>query len=226
VGLAHRDRELALPAAVKVAEAGVAVALRIALDVFVPEERQRDVLALELPLDVRPVGLGLPPVAVPRPGLREQPRLERGIGHLVGQWPAQPGGLEASDGRADRRRGHADPTGDLTVRYTANELQPKHFAHMAHGHSLCWHPVPPSESRRSGPESASRGTGPRARSSRNGGRHHLGMAGGIMLEQRAASPRNQQSSLRSISFSAKKFLRGVSSNATPSAPPRAAAESR
>jgi hypothetical protein len=28
-------------------------------------------------------------------------------------------------------------------RYTPNELQPKHFAHLAHGRSLCWHPVPP-----------------------------------------------------------------------------------
>ena len=47
MSLAHRDRELALPASVHLAEAGVAVALQIALNVFVPEDRQRYVLALE-----------------------------------------------------------------------------------------------------------------------------------------------------------------------------------
>src|SRR5947199_5335300 len=51
MGLAHRDRELGFPASVQLAEAGIAVALRMALDVLVPEDRQRDVLALELPVD-------------------------------------------------------------------------------------------------------------------------------------------------------------------------------
>jgi hypothetical protein len=40
-GLAHRNRELAFPASVQLAEAGVAIALRIALNVLVPEDRQR-----------------------------------------------------------------------------------------------------------------------------------------------------------------------------------------
>ena len=59
VGLAHRNRELALPASVQLAEARVTVALRIALNVFVPEDRQRDVLALELAMDACPVRLDL-----------------------------------------------------------------------------------------------------------------------------------------------------------------------
>jgi hypothetical protein len=71
VGLAHRDRELAFPDAVQLAEARVAEALRMAHDVFVPEDRQRDVLALELAMDARPVGFDLPPVALPRPGFGE-----------------------------------------------------------------------------------------------------------------------------------------------------------
>src|SRR5438445_9310845 len=54
VGLTHRDRELGFPASVQLAETGIAVALRMALDVLVPEDRQRDVLALELPVDGRP----------------------------------------------------------------------------------------------------------------------------------------------------------------------------
>jgi hypothetical protein len=196
VGLAHRDRELAFPDSVQLAEAGVAVALRIARDVLVPQDRQCDVLAFELAMDSRPVRLDLTPVTLLRAGIGEQPRLECGVGHVLGHRPAQPGSLEAFDCRADRRRGHSNPTGDLTGRYATNELQPKHFAHVAHGRSLCWHPVPPSENRRSGPESASRGIRPRARSSRNGGRHHLGTVGeiipesvgGIIPERRAASP--------------------------------------
>jgi hypothetical protein len=59
VALAHRDRELAFPDSVQLAEARVAVALRVARDVFVPLDRQRDVLALEFAMDARPVGLGL-----------------------------------------------------------------------------------------------------------------------------------------------------------------------
>ena len=137
VSLAHRDRELAFPDSVQLAAAGVAVALRTALDALVPEDRQRDVLSLELAMDARPVGLDLPPLALLRAGVGVQPRLQRGIGHIVGQRPAQPGSPEASDCRADRRRGHSNPTGDLAGRCATNELQPKHFAHVAYGRSLC-----------------------------------------------------------------------------------------
>jgi hypothetical protein len=69
VGLPHRERELGFPTSVQLAEAGVAVALRIVLDVLVPEDRQRDVLAFELAMDARPVGLDLPSVALPRPSI-------------------------------------------------------------------------------------------------------------------------------------------------------------
>src|SRR5205823_1173915 len=158
--LAHRDRELVFPASEELAEAGVAVALRIARDVLVPEDRQRDVLALQLPMDARPIGLDLPTVTLLRAGISEQPGLERRIGHLLGQRPAQAGGVEALDRRPHRRRSHANSTGNLTDRYATNELQPKNFAHLAHGRSLCWHPLPPLDSQRSGPESASTGTRP------------------------------------------------------------------
>ncbi len=183
MGLAHRDRELGFPASVQFAETGVAIAVRIALDVLIPEDRQRDVLALQLPMSARPVGLDLPPVTLLRPGIGEQPGFERGIGQLLGQRPAQAGSLEATDRRPHRRRGHSDPTSDLTGRYATNELQPKNFAHLAHGRSLCWHPVPPLDSQRSGPESASRGTPPP-------GRGHPGMVGDIISERWARSSRN------------------------------------
>jgi hypothetical protein len=55
---------------------------------------------------------------------------------------------------------HATRTGAPLVRDSSNRsvLQPKNFAHLAHGRSLCWHPVLLWTSQRSGPESASRGT--------------------------------------------------------------------
>ena len=96
MGLAHRNRELALPASVQLAEARVAVALGIALDVFVPEDRQRDVLALELAMDACPVRLDLTTVTLLRAGIGKQPGLEHGIGHFLGQRPAQAGSLETS----------------------------------------------------------------------------------------------------------------------------------
>jgi hypothetical protein len=76
-------------------------------------------------------------------GLGKQLRFERSIGDLLVHRPAQPGSLKTSDCRADRRWSYPNPTGDLTGRYATNELQPKYFAHLAHGRSLCWHPVPP-----------------------------------------------------------------------------------
>jgi hypothetical protein len=148
-------------------------------------------------MNARPVGLDLTPVALLGAGIGKQPRLERGVGQLLGQRPAQAGSLEASDCRADCRCRYSDAAGDLTGRYATNELQPKHFAHLAHGRSLCWHPVlsfgKPEGADLSRPAEA---PDPRAASSRNSGRHHLGTAGeiisesvgGIIPERRAASP--------------------------------------
>jgi hypothetical protein len=100
-------------------------------------------LALEFALDARPVGLDLTTVSLLGAGGGKQLGLEREIAQLLGQRPAQAGSLEAPDRLAYRRCGHSNSTGDLTGRYATNKLQPKNFAHLAHGRSLCWHPVPP-----------------------------------------------------------------------------------
>src|SRR5206468_12291448 len=102
MGLAHRDRELGFPASVQLAEAGVAVAVRIALDVLVPEDRQRDVLARERAMDGRPPRLDLTPVTVFRAGCSEWCRLERGLGQLLGQRPAPAGSPDGFDCGGDR----------------------------------------------------------------------------------------------------------------------------
>src|SRR5215471_13254660 len=110
-------------------------------------------------MDGCPVGLDLTTMARLRPGVGKQPRLKHRIGHLLRQRPTQAGSLEAPERHPHCRRCHSNPTGDLTGWYATNELQPKHFAHVAHNRPLCWHPVLLWKPR-NGPESASRGTRP------------------------------------------------------------------
>jgi hypothetical protein len=49
------------------------------------------VLAFELTVNLSPIGLDMTPMALLGAGGREQRRLQRGVGHRTGQWPAQPG---------------------------------------------------------------------------------------------------------------------------------------
>ncbi len=82
VGLAHGHRQPGFPAAVELAEAAVAVALGVGLDVLVPEDLQRDVLALQLAVHRRPVGLRPATMALPPSSLPIEARLELGVGQL------------------------------------------------------------------------------------------------------------------------------------------------
>ena len=91
VSLPHRHRQSRRPTAVQLAEARIAIPLGAALDVLVPQHRQGDVLALELTVNLSPIGLDMTPMALLGASGREQRRLQRGVGHLTGQWPAQPG---------------------------------------------------------------------------------------------------------------------------------------
>jgi hypothetical protein len=90
--LPHRHRKPRLPAPVEFAETRVAVTGRLLFDVFVPQDRQCDVLALQLAVDLRPIRLGL--AAVPLLGAdgAEKPGFQHRIGNLGGQRPAQTGG--------------------------------------------------------------------------------------------------------------------------------------
>src|SRR5438270_145686 len=90
-GLPHGDRQLRSPTAVQLAKARIAIPPGMALDVLVPQHRQGDVLALELAVNLRPIGLDMTPMALLGAGGCEQRRLQRGVGHLSRQWPAEPG---------------------------------------------------------------------------------------------------------------------------------------
>jgi hypothetical protein len=131
-------------------------------------------------MNTRPVRLDLTTVTLLGAGVGEQLGLEHGIGHFLGQRPAQAGSLETSDRRPDGRCSHSNSTGDLTDRYATNELQPKNFAHLAHDRSLCWHPgLSFGTAKGARPESASRGTC-------HPGRYHPGMVGDIISERWAS----------------------------------------
>jgi hypothetical protein len=91
VSLPHRDRQPRRPTAVQLAKARIAIPCGAAFDVLVPQHCQGDVLALELAVNLSPIGLGMTPMALLGAGGSEQRRLQRAVGHLSWQWPAQPG---------------------------------------------------------------------------------------------------------------------------------------
>src|SRR5437762_12744542 len=92
---ARCGRQSRRPTAVQLAEARIAIPLGAALDVLVPQHRQGDVLALELAVNLSPIGLDMTPMALLGAGGREQRRLQRAVSHLSRQWPAQPGTRQA-----------------------------------------------------------------------------------------------------------------------------------
>lgn len=85
--LPHRHRQLHRPTAVKVTISTVAIAVRITADVFVPQDLQRHMLALQLAMDLRPVRLRAPTVTRLRPGRLVKRRFQDGIADLATQRP-------------------------------------------------------------------------------------------------------------------------------------------
>ena len=61
--LAHRHRERLLEGSIELAEPRVAVAARVRRDIFVPQDQQGDVLALQLAMHGGPIRLRDPPMA-------------------------------------------------------------------------------------------------------------------------------------------------------------------
>jgi hypothetical protein len=156
VGLPHRDRQPRRPAAVQLAEARIAIPFGASLDVLVPQHRQGDVLALELAVNLSPIGLDVTPVALLGAGCREQRRLQRAVGHLCRQWPAQPGTRQSLQRQPDSRWRNPYSAGDL-VEPDPGSRQTKQFAYLAHHCPLCWHPHPRAKAKGADPNRASRG---------------------------------------------------------------------
>ena len=91
MGLPHRHREPARPAAAQLTETRIPIPVGMLLDVLVPQDLQGDVLvALEFAVHRRPVGLGMATMTLLGADGGKEPRFEHRIAHLRRQWPAQP----------------------------------------------------------------------------------------------------------------------------------------
>jgi len=137
VFLAHDHVDAPLPGAVVLAEPGVGVAVGVAGAVLLPEQGQGDVLAGELGVHGRPVGLlgvgrGLAACAVEAP-------LKLAVGDVLGQRPAEPGGLEAREHVRDGRVRYAHRAGDGALREARLELEAQDLPGLSHGHSPVGH---------------------------------------------------------------------------------------
>ena len=88
MALAHDRREPPRPAAVVLAEGGIAVAVRVLAAILVPEQREGDPRPLQFAVDRRPVRLGeLAPLR--RRRRREEQPLQRRLVQPLGQRPGQ-----------------------------------------------------------------------------------------------------------------------------------------
>src|SRR5260370_6025108 len=114
-------------------------------------------------------------------GRREQRRLQRGVGHLSRQWPAQPSARQPFQRQPDGRRRDTYSAGNL-IEPDPGGPQTKHVAHSAHWHPLCWHPLPRAKAKERTLTGPTEAPSNRARSSRNGGRKHLGTPSHIQSE--------------------------------------------
>jgi hypothetical protein len=138
VRLAHRHRQRLLEGSIELAEPRVAVAARIGGAIFVPQDQQGDVLALQFAMYGGPIRLGDPPVAALAASAGVERPLQRRVVHIVRQWPGEACGLRPPQRLPHRRAGHAEPAADLVRRY-AGKLQPNNLARIAHPNPLRWH---------------------------------------------------------------------------------------
>ena len=192
--LAHRHRQPRFPAPIEVAKPAVAVTVRMSFDILVPQDLQRDVLALQLAVQRRPIGLEPPSLAALGPGRAIKAGLESGVGLVKRQRPRQARLVKPPEHLTDRRTRDTCPPGRFTHRQTRLAGQSQHLAHMAHRNSLRRHrPLPKGKTL--GPTKRPK-PNPPAGSVRNGWRHHLGTGGDIKSEWLARSPRNPQTIAR------------------------------
>jgi hypothetical protein len=175
--LTHCHRQPAFPGPVEFTEARVPVSIGMPVDVFLPNDRQRDVLALQIAMHRRPIGFRMPPVADLRTGAGEEPLFQRRIRHVGRQRPAQTSSLQ-SPYRQPHRRGRRPHTPRNLSDRDTRRFQPQNIAHLAHRKPLSRHSgLSFAKSKEQTLNRPTEITAPRATSSRISGRHHLGTGG-------------------------------------------------
>ena len=111
--LAHHRSQPPFESTKQIAEAAVAVAFRVGLSVFLPEDRHRDARTLQLTRQGRPVRPDPPPLALRDPGATKELALQSLVGDAVRQRPCQPGRCRPFQIVLDRRARHAQTSPDL-----------------------------------------------------------------------------------------------------------------
>ena len=96
-------------------------------------------LALQLPMNRRPIRLGVPAMAPFAPVIGVKRRLQVAVAHAVRQRPTQPAASEPPQRPAHRRGGHAHTTRDFSRRKASGKLQTNDLARLAHRNSFRWH---------------------------------------------------------------------------------------
>ena len=137
--LPHRRRQRRFKAAIELAKPRITVTAGIGRDIFIPDDHQGDVLALQLPMNRRPIRLGVPAMAPFTPSIGVKRLLQHGIHHAVRQGPTQSRALEALQGLPHSRGRQAKTPRDIARWNRNRKLQTNNLAHMAHCNSLRWH---------------------------------------------------------------------------------------
>ena len=148
--LAHRHRQIGRPAPVEIAEAAIAIAVRVTLDIFVPQDLKRHMLALQLTMDMGPVRLDAATMARFCPVRPVKRSLQNRIGDLIAKRPGKPGCLRTTKRFAHRRRRSPDPVRNRLVAKALFKSVAQYLADTPHGQSLRWHLVPSSDKPKEG----------------------------------------------------------------------------
>lgn len=141
VHLPQRRFQPPRPAAIQVAEPGVAEPLRRGGPILLPYQRQGHVGTAQLPMDPGPVRQW-PLVRGQRRRRREQPRLQLLVIQLCQQRPGQARTMKSVQVLAHRRLAHAQAAGNGALGQAVAQPQPQNVSYLAHWHSLARHLAP------------------------------------------------------------------------------------
>ncbi len=142
--LPHGRRQPALPAAIELTPAAVAVAVGRGLPVLLPQQHQGDAGTAQLVMDVRPFRLGLASRAALGARAGIQHRLQHSLTQRRRQRPAKLRRGKAIEGHGHRAARNPQRSGNRSVRRTAFVLEAQDLSYASHRHSLGWHRSPRS----------------------------------------------------------------------------------
>ena len=144
VRLPHGRRQPALPTAIELTPAAVAVAAGLPLPVLLPQQRQGDTGTAQLVVDVRPVRFGFASRAALRAGASIKHRFQNPVAQRGRQRPAKFCRRQAIERHRHRAARNPQRSGDRPVCGTALVLEAQDLSYASHRHSLGWHRSPRS----------------------------------------------------------------------------------